>query len=188
MIGFLSNIGGPASDAMVADLLPEKQRAEGFGIMRVVGNLAWIIGPTIGGLVAARSFFMLFVIDAVLSCTVAVLFYQLIPETKPAAPAEKSHETVWQTAAGYRHVLRDFAFMAFLVASLLMLLVYQQMYNTLPVYLRDNHGFTPSAYGFLLTSSAITGGIAPVLGHPGHQGPAALPDDGAGNHLLCARL
>jgi MFS family permease len=155
-IGFLSNIGGPASDAMVADLLPEKKRAEGFGIMRVVGNLAWIIGPTIGGLVAARSFFMLFVIDAVLSCTVAVLFYRLIPETKPAAPAEKSNETVWQTAAGYRHVLRDFAFMAFLGASLLMLLVYQQMYNTLPVYLRDNHGFTPSAYGFLLTSSAIT--------------------------------
>ena len=64
VIGFLSNIGGPASDAMVADLLPEKQRAEGFGILRVAGNLAWIIGPTIGGLVAASSFFMLFVIDA----------------------------------------------------------------------------------------------------------------------------
>jgi MFS family permease len=30
------------------------------------------------------------------------------------------------------------------------------MYNTLPVYLRDTHGFTPSAYGFFLTTSAIT--------------------------------
>ena len=122
----------------------------------MVGNLAWIIGPTIGGLVAARSFFMLFVIDAVLSCIVAVLFYRLIPETKPAAPAEKSNETVWQTAAAIGTCCGTLAFMAFLVASLLMLLVYQQMYNTLPVYLRDNHGFTPSAYGFLLTSSAIT--------------------------------
>jgi MFS family permease len=124
--------------------------------LRVVGNLAWIIGPTIGGLVAARSFFMLFVIDSLLSCIVAVIFYKFIPETKPAAPAEKSHETVWQTAAGYRHVLRDVAFMAFLLASILMGAVYQQMYNTLPVYLRDIHGYTPSAYGFLLTSSAIT--------------------------------
>jgi MFS family permease len=99
---------------------------------------------------------MLFVIDSVLSCLVAFLFYKLIPETKPALSAEKSHETVWQTIAGYRHVLRDFAFMAFLVASMLMLAVYQQMYNTLPVYLRDTHGFTPSAYGFFLTTSAIT--------------------------------
>ena len=156
VVGLLSNIAGPAHDAMIADLLPEKQRSEGFGILRVAGNLAWIIGPTIGGLVAARSFFMLFVIDSVISCIVAFLFYKLIPETKPAAPAEKSHESVWQSVAGYRHVLRDFAFMAFLLASILMLLVYQQMYNTLPVYLRDTHGFTPSAYGFLLTSSAIT--------------------------------
>jgi MFS family permease len=157
VIGLLSNIAGPAHDAMIADLLPEKQRSEGFGILRVVGNLAWIIGPTIGGLVAARSFFMLFVIDSVLSCIVALLFYKFIPETKPAAPAEKSqNESVWQIVAGYRHVLRNFAFMAFLLASILMLLVYQQMYNTLPVYLRDTHGFTPSAYGFFLTTSAIT--------------------------------
>jgi MFS family permease len=46
--------------------------------------------------------------------------------------------------------------MAFLAASILMLAVYQQMYNTLPVYLRDTHGFSPSAYGFFLTTSAIT--------------------------------
>jgi MFS family permease len=156
VIGLLSNIAGPAHDAMIADLLPEKQRSEGFGILRVAGNLAWIIGPTIGGLVAARSFLMLFVIDSVMSCIVAFMFYKLIPETKPAQAAEKSHESIWQTVAGYRHVLRDFAFMAFLLASMLMLLVYQQMYNTLPVYLRDTHGFTPSAYGFFLTTSAIT--------------------------------
>jgi MFS family permease len=156
VIGLLSNIAGPAQDAMIADILPEKQRAEGFGILRVAGNMAWIIGPTIGGIVAARSFFLLFVIDCVLSCIVAVLFYKLIPETKPSASAEKSDETVWQTVAGYRHVLRDFAFMAFLAASILMLAVYQQMYNTLPVYFRDTHGFSPSAYGFFLTTSAIT--------------------------------
>jgi MFS family permease len=155
VIGLLSNIAGPAHSAMVADILPEKQRSEGFGILRVVGNLAWIIGPTVGGLVATRSFFMLFVIDSVLSCLVAVIFFKLIPETKPETSPEKKQESIWQTTAGYRHVLRDLAFMAFLVASMLMLIVYQQMYNSLPVYLRDNHGFTTQAYGFLLTTSAI---------------------------------
>jgi len=155
VIGFFSNIDGPAYDAMLADLLPEKQRSEGYGVLRVADNLAWIIGPVGGGLVALRSFFMLFVIDAVLSCVIAVIFYKLISETRPATPAEKSHETVWQTAAGYRHVLRDLAFMAFMLASLLMLMVYTQMYNTLPVYLRDSHGFSAAAYGFMLTSSAV---------------------------------
>ena len=155
VIGFLSNIAGPAYDAMVADILPEKQRSEGFGILRVADNLAWIIGPAVGGLVAAKSFFMLFVIDSVLSCIIAVIFYKLISETRPAASAEKSHENIWQTTAGYRQVLRDLAFMAFLVASLLMLMVYTQMYNTLPVYLRNSHGFSAAQYGFMLTSMAL---------------------------------
>jgi len=188
VIGLLSNIAGPAHDAMIADILPEKQRAEGFGILRVAGNLAWIIGPTIGGVVAARSFFMLFVIDFVLSCIVAVLFYKLIPETKPVEPAEKGHESVWQTVAGYRHVLRDFAFMAFLAASILMLAVYQQMYNTLPVYLRDTHGFSPSAYGFFLTTSAITVVLFQFWVTRQIKTSPALPDDGAGDGLLCDRL
>lgn len=156
LIGLIADIGGPARQAMVADILPKKQRAEGFGILRVAGNLAWIIGPTIGGFVANRSFFMLFVIDSVISCIVAIIFFKFMPETKPETPAGKSPGTIWQTIGGYRLVLRDFAFMAFLIAAMLMAIVYQQMYGTLSVFLRDYHGISTQNYGFLLTSSAIT--------------------------------
>jgi MFS family permease len=58
--------------------------------------------------------------------------------------------------AGYRFVARDTAFMSFIVANIIMLLVYQQMYNSLSVYLRDNHGVNPQGYGFLMSTSAIT--------------------------------
>ncbi|MCJ7825785.1 MAG: MFS transporter, partial [Anaerolineales bacterium] len=61
-VGSLSNIAGPAHQAMVADMLPEKTRTEGFGILRVGGNLAWIFGPMIGGFVAGRSYLMLFIL------------------------------------------------------------------------------------------------------------------------------
>jgi MFS family permease len=45
--------------------------------------------------------------------------------------------------------------MAFMLASILMMMVYQQMYNTLSVFLRDQHGINTQGYGFLLTTSAI---------------------------------
>jgi len=154
VIGLLSNIAGPAHQAMVADLLPEDKRQEGFGILRVVANMSWIIGPTIGGFIANRSYFALFVLDAVISCIVAVIFFMYIPETKPETAQEP--ESMLRTFAGYRIVLRDYAYVAFLVVSMLMGIVYQQMYNTLSVYLRDNHGIEPQGYGFLLTTSAIT--------------------------------
>ena len=155
-VGLLSNIAHPAHDAMIADILPEKQRQEGFGILRVVGNLAWIIGPTIGGFLANINFFYLFLIDAIVSCVVAAIIFRAIPETKPEPHAHEEHQSFWQTLFGYRVVFRDLAFMAFMVAGLLMMVVYQQMYSSLSVYLRDNHNINPSGYGFLMTTSAIT--------------------------------
>jgi len=156
VVGLLSSVAHPAHDAMIADILLENQRQEGFGLLRVVGNLSWIIGPIIGGFVANINFFYLFVIDAVVSCIVAAIIFRAIPETKPEPHAHAESESIWQSLIGYRVVLKDLAFMAFMVACMLMLIVYQQMYGTLSVFLRDNHGINPSGYGFLMTTSAIT--------------------------------
>jgi MFS family permease len=161
IVGVIGSLSDPAHNAMIADILPEEKRQEGFGILRVVGNFAWIIGPSIGGLVAKYNFFYLFVIDSILSCLVAALVFRLLPETMPQVKLQvhaeaRQPESVWQTILGYRFVLRDFAFMAFIVASIMMLLVYQQAYGSLSVFLRDVHGIDPQGYGFLMTSSAIT--------------------------------
>jgi len=156
VVGLLTSVAQPAHEAMIADILPENKRQEGFGILRVVANYAWIIGPTIGGFLANINFFYLFVIDSIISCLVAVIVYRTIPETKPEAHAHEKSESFFRTIAGYRFVLRDSAFISFIVANILMLLVYQQMYGSLSVYLRDNHGINPQGYGFLMTTSAIT--------------------------------
>ena len=161
VVGLIGHMSGPAHNAMIADILPEEKRQEGFGILRVVGNFAWIIGPTIGGLVAKSNFFSLFVIDAIISCIVAALIFRLLPETKPEVKVEASApftepESIWKTVLGYGTVLRDLAFVAFIVATILMLAVYQQMYGTLSVFLRDVHAIDPQHYGYLMTTSAIT--------------------------------
>jgi MFS family permease len=155
-VGLLSSISGPAHQAMIADLLPEEKRNEGFGILRVVANMSWLVGPTIGGFLANQSFFLLFVTDAIISCCVAALFYRLLPETKSAPKADEAHQSMGATFIGYFQVLKDGAFMAFVIASILMGMVYIQMYNSLSVYLRDYHGINPQGYGFLMSSSAIT--------------------------------
>jgi len=153
-IGLLSSVAGPAHQAMVADILPEDKRQEGFGILRVVANLSWVIGPILGGIIANRSYFILFVLDAVISSIVAVIFFFNVPETKPESGQEP--ESILKTFAGYGVVLKDFAYVAFMLVSMLMLIVYLQLYNSLSVFLRDTHGLDPQTYGFLMTSSAIT--------------------------------
>ena len=156
MIGLIGSIAGPAHGAMIADILPEAKRSEGFGILRVVGNMTWIVGPTIAGFVASKSFLALFLTDAVISCIVALIVYRFIKETKPSTPEGHQEQTITQTMAGYRVVFRDFPFVAFIVSSILMGIVYLQMYGSLSVYLRDNYGINPQGYGILMSTSAIT--------------------------------
>ena len=156
LVGLFSEVGGPAHAAMIADILSKEQRQEGFGVLRVVGNMAWLVGPTVGGFVARSSFFALFVIDAAISCVVALLFYFFMPETRPAPHERHAEEGFVETFRNYRTVLADRAFVGFLLAAVLMGMVYIQMYNSLSVYLRDNHGIQPQGYGVLLTSSAVT--------------------------------
>jgi len=156
IVGLLSRVSVPAHDAMLADILPESKRQEGFGIMRVVFNYAWIFGTALGGLIAARSFLALFVIDAVLSTVVAVILYRYLPETKPASHIEaKKDESFLKTVAGYRIVLRDLAFIGFILTGMVVLIVYQQQYSSLPVYLRDVHNINTRSYGLMLSITGL---------------------------------
>ena len=156
IVGLLSRVATPAQDAMLADILPESKRQEGFGITRAVFNFAWIFGTALGGLIAARSFLALFIIDAVLSLTVAIILYRFLPETKPVSPVEtKKSESLLTTLAGYRLVLRDLAYMGFILAGMIMLIVYQQQYGALSVYLRDVHSISSRSYGVMLSVAGL---------------------------------
>jgi MFS family permease len=152
--GIFTDVGGPAYEAVFMDVLPEEKRASGFGIRRVAFNLAIVIGPVIGGFVAARSYLALFVIDAIISAIVALMVFLLIPETKPAAPEGKVQESTAETFAGYLQVLRDGRFIAFTFVCLLTWLVYMNMNTTLGVFLRDQHGLPESGYGWLISINA----------------------------------
>ncbi len=155
-VGLMGSVSNPAHQAMVADLLPPEKRSEGFGILRVVANIAWIIGPTVGGLLAAFNYLYLFLSDAVISIITALLVYRLIPETKPQPKEKAETESLGQTLRGYGQAFADRPFLAFIFASILMLLVYQQMYSSLSVFLRDVHQVNPRFYGLIMSSSAVT--------------------------------
>ena len=153
-VGLVASIGGPAHGAMIADLLPEEKRTGGFGIFRVVTNLSWICGPVIGGLLATRSYMPLFICDAVASTITGGIVLLAIRETRPAPREGEPEQTMGQTFAGYWDVLRDVTFTLFIGACILMTVVYIQLYTTLGVYLRDTHGVSEQAYGYLMSLNA----------------------------------
>ena len=154
-LGLVSNFGGPARQAMVADLLPKEKQAEGFGILRVAVNLSATIGPILGGFLATQSYLLLFISDAVSSIITAVIVFFVIPETKPEIQEGEEDETVVKSLIGYKEVLKDWRYMLFLSVSAITVIVYMQMNATLSVFLRDVHGFPIQYFGFLLSMNAV---------------------------------
>ena len=154
-LGVFGSIGGPAGQAMVADLLPEAKRAEGYGIFRVVFNLAVVVGPMIGGLLAGISFLLIFFIDALTSLITATILFFKLRETKPETAADAPPESITQTFQGYGRVLRDSSFIVFVALTFVVSVVYLQMNTTLSVFLRDEHGLAPKYFGVILSINAM---------------------------------
>ena len=155
--GLFSDIGGPAQQAMVADLLPEEKRSQGFGAWRVVANLGWLTGPIVGGLLAETSIAYVFGLDAILSSTAAIIVFFAISETYARAPHRDGgpRRGLICTFAGYRGVMADVGFLLFLVPCLLATVAYQQSYATLTVFLRDVHRLSEQAVGSLFSLDAL---------------------------------
>jgi MFS family permease len=155
-VGLVASVGMPAQHAMAADLLPEEKRTGGFGVMRVVANIGWVLGPVIGGLLVTRSYVPLFISDAVASTITAGIVLLAIRETMPAPAEGEQAQSMGQAFAGYWTVVRDTTFMLFIGACIVMSMVYLQLYTTLGIYLRDTHGFPEQAYGYLMSMNAAT--------------------------------
>ncbi|HAF62499.1 MAG TPA: hypothetical protein DCK95_09255 [Anaerolineaceae bacterium] len=155
VIGIFEDIAGPARQAMVADLVPEKDRADAYGIMRIVFNLAVTFGPAIGGLMIAKSFTLLFYIDFFISLIVALIVFLFLPETKPAVQEDhKEEQSFKDTFKGYRKVLNDKLFIAFVVVLMLETLMYFNMNSTLSVFLVNYRGISTTQFGYILSLNA----------------------------------
>jgi len=154
VVGLLGGLGGPASQAMLADLLPEEKRASGFGVLRVVFNLTVAIGPLIGGFASDYSFNLLFIGDAITSAITFFIVLKYIKETKPESPHENMKEAPVRSK-GYLAVLKDKNYIMLLVVIMLSFAVLMQMLSTLSVYMRDVHSFPNRYYGYILSMNAI---------------------------------
>ena len=152
--GIFTDVSSPAYQAIVADLLPEQKRPQGYGILRVAFNLSAALGPAIGGFIATRSYLVLFIVGAAISLVAAVVVFFIVPETKPQVQPGVEQETTAESFGGYLRIFRNTPFIVFSIVSTLAWLAYINIGTTLGVFLRNAHGIPETGYGWLLSLNA----------------------------------
>jgi MFS family permease len=152
MSGLIEPASRIGSDAMVADLVEKEKRAGAYALLRMVMNAGIAIGPAVGGFLAATSYLLTFSCAAVAASIALLLVVFLVKETKPELSEE---EKVERPGGGYGYILRDYYFVAFCLASILLWMAYEPFMQLLPVYMKEGFGIPESGYGLIMTVNAL---------------------------------
>ncbi|HYP22136.1 MAG TPA: MFS transporter [Actinomycetota bacterium] len=148
LIGLSSELYRPASSALLADLVPPEQRVAAFAVWRLAVNAGFALGPAAAGFLADRSFFWLFVGDALTSVVFGTVALVSLPRGRPPAPGPHA------TGGSIRSMLRHRAFVAFLVASVGITYVYLQSMSVLALHVKAE-GLSTSDYGLLVSLNGL---------------------------------
>jgi MFS family permease len=140
----------PASRALMTDVVPEGQRVTAFALVRLAGNLGIAAGSVAAGFLADRSFLWVFVTDAATSAAFGLIVLVGLPRGRLTPRAEERER------GGYGLILRDRAFVMFLLASAVISFVYFQGQSaSLPLHVVRVSHLAPSAFGFLLALNGL---------------------------------
>jgi MFS family permease len=92
LAGLVIDAYRPAVAAMVADLVRPEHRPRAFALLYWAINLGVAVAGVAGGFLAARSYWLLFVLDAATCLVFAVLIVRFVPETHPRGARSNGHD------------------------------------------------------------------------------------------------
>jgi MFS family permease len=145
LCGLMTSLYYPASSSLTADLIGKELRVRAFAVQRLVINLATACGMMTAGLVAATSFFWLFVADA---GTTVILGLIVLFGLKRGIGRKAASNAGWGAALPV--IARDGAFLRSVAASFLVASIFWQTGSSLGLQVTEGSGLDAKAYGFLL--------------------------------------
>ncbi len=85
----------PSARALIADAVPSEKRGQAYGMFGAFFNAGFLIGPALGGLLAATGYASAFLGAALFRLVAVLIVIALIPRAlQGSAPARQEHEAV----------------------------------------------------------------------------------------------
>jgi MFS family permease len=161
--GLASSAIFPPLFAAVADVVPDPLRPRAYTLLYWANNVGISLSAIIGGLVGERSWVALFLADAATTLLFAAVVWRRVPESRrPPTPAlAGARETSPAPGRGWREVLSDRPFVAFVALFLVFLAVFFQFQMALPISMK-RAGFATREIGRVMAVNGfLIGTLSP---------------------------
>jgi MFS family permease len=139
----------PANIAAYAEACPPKKLARAYSLDRLANNAGLAIGPAVGGFLAAANPRMLFWIDG-LSTLAASLFLIFAVKGSPRRRESLKHRSE-RSASPWS----DRSFLLLTALTFTVGLLFFQILNTWPLYLREHGGLNEAQIGLAMALNAV---------------------------------
>jgi MFS family permease len=147
--GLFGDLYRPASQALIADVLPPEQRPYAFALTFWAVNLGFSIAAVSAGIVAEHAYWILFAVDAATSLLYAGVVLVGIRRDPPRVRHEGGG-----VGPGFATALRDRTFMVLVGLTVLQAVAYFQCFLVLPLAM-NAAGLGPSTYGVVAATNGI---------------------------------
>jgi predicted MFS family arabinose efflux permease len=150
LLALVSEAFRPANAAAMAEICPPLLRPRAFALNRLAINLGVTIGPAVGGFLARMDYGYLFWVDAVTCFAASIILWMFY---HPPAHHVQSADT--ETVSPYHSPLKDKIYLMMLSLVFSCALIFVQLFNSWPVYLKEIYHLLEHKIGLLLTLNAI---------------------------------
>lgn len=155
LLSLINEAFRPANSSSIAFYSNSENRTRSYSLNRLAINLGWAVGASIGGLVAAFNYELLFWVDSITNILAAgLLFYFLKPKIQLK---KESHQdlTKIEVVSEVMSAYKDKIYLWFLVLMTLFSCCFVQLFTTIPKYFRDDMLLNERYIGFIMAINGI---------------------------------
>lgn len=141
----------PANSSAIAFYSTAENRTRSYSLNRLAINLGWAVGVSVGGLIAAYDYELLFWVDGFSNLlAVLLLFYFLKPKVQ-TLKIEEIEKEVPVVMSAYK----DKTYLKFLCLTVLFSSCFAQLFTTIPKYFRDDLLLNEKYIGLIMAVNGI---------------------------------
>ncbi len=151
VISFFAEAFRPANFAAIAAYAAPGTTTRSYALNRQATNIGWAVGISLGGIIAAFHYPLLFVVDGVVSMVVAVAIFKFLPAIKgfrQAAKENKLHAPVMKP-------WKDFLFVKFIFLTMIFTTCFFLMFRVVPVFFKEVWHLNEAIIGLLLGVNGV---------------------------------